>query len=193
MKIRNLVLGLMLLGAMTAQAKAQEIRLGLEAGANLANWQGIDVDSSPTALTSRIGFIGGAFFQVNLGPVFAIELEALYTQKGSEAEGGLGTFDLAYVDVPLLLKYYFPTPEFKPNVFVGGSAGFNTVAQVVSSGGGTTQIEDMATEFSVIAGVGVDINKFSVNLRYQLGVTDINETSQIQNGTFSLMVGYSFI
>lgn len=206
MKVKNVLYGLLFLGALFLagfQASfAQDIpavRFGIEAGGSLS-----DIKYDPTKISLNkddfhAGFIGGAFLQLNLSPSFALEPELLYVSEGAHDVNFTAEFD--YLEIPVLLKYYLPSVGVKPNIFVGGSVGFNLSAQNNPDGGGTpfkwNSTDVSSTEESLIVGLGVDIDKFSVSGRYQMGLSNVTTaaygTNSFQNEHFDLMVGYSFI
>jgi hypothetical protein len=191
-----------LLGAalsfLSSGAFAQDFHLGLQAGANVSSLTGEDVATyvSGGSLTHKIGAVGGVILQLGLSEMFAISLEPLYTQKGIlTSSGGDTTFDLAYVSVPLMLKYYIPLGPVKPYVQAGGAVSFNTLANAINDGGTTALTDIEPTEVGVIAGAGLEIDKFLINIRYEIGLTNVSTDPAvlIQNGTLSVMVGYFLI
>ncbi len=198
MELKKLFLGLLLASVTFGQVSAQTFRFGLEAGGGISNFSGADAKNLSGSLSSRIGLVGGLFLQLNFGDSFAIQPEVLYAQKGSQTTSGSNnsTFDLSYVEIPVLLKLYLPTPGIKPNIFAGGAVGFNTAANLVASGTPSAIANISSSDVGVIGGVGVDIDKFSISGRYELGLTKVSTSttgSDIQNGTISVMLGYSFM
>jgi hypothetical protein len=49
------------------------------------------------------------------------------------------------------------------------------------------------TDVGLILGAQVFVSKFLVSGRYEVGLTDVSTTQQIQTGTFTFLVGLSFI
>ena len=197
MRLKALLFGFVLAALAFGQASAQKFNLGVEAGANFANFIGSSVSAS--SLTgSRLGLVGGGFLELNFGTSFAIRPELLYAQKGGKDTSN-NTLQLDYIEVPVLVKLSLGTPGINPGILVGPSFSFNTVAQVVNSGGGSTAINSVNTsDIGVIIGAEVDIEKFFVTGRYELGLTNVQNavngvSSNVQNGLITLMVGYSFI
>lgn len=195
MKLRLLVLGMILLGLAARSEAGSPVHFGTEGGLTLSSLSGVDVSNIGDSLSSHIGFAAGLFFQVDVSKTFAIEAEALYSQKGSDAlqTGTSVTFDLSYVEVPVLLKFYLPMEVVKPYAFVGGAMNFNVLAQQVTSGTPTDISNIKSTDVGVIGGVGVDIDKWFINARYELGLNDISDTTKVQNGTLMVMTGVSFM
>lgn len=83
----------LLLLATTVIANAQlgddrdKLHFGVKAGINMANAYGSSgPDFSPK---NRTGFVGGGFISVPIGKYFGIQPEALFSQKGTNAQGVL--------------------------------------------------------------------------------------------------------
>src|SRR5690349_10362918 len=112
MKLKTLVLGLALLAA--GQASAQNFHLGVEGGANFNNFIGSDV-SANSLTDSRLGFVGGAYLTLQFGNSFAIQPEILYAQKGGKNTSN-DTYQLDYLEVPVLLKLSLGTPLINPGI-----------------------------------------------------------------------------
>ncbi|HVZ81046.1 MAG TPA: porin family protein [bacterium] len=206
MRMTKWMQGILFLGGLFLAAsgpiQAQDIpslRFGLEVGGSLS-----DLRYDPSKVNVNFndlhpGVIGGAFLQVNLSSSFALQPELLYVQEGTH--DGTFTAEFDYLEVPLLLKYYFPGIAVKPNLFVGGSVGFNLLAQNNPDDGGApskwASNYVSGTEESLIVGAGIDFDKFSVSGRYQMGLSPVTtadyDPNSFQNESFSLMVGYSFI
>jgi hypothetical protein len=187
------MMGLILAGGLAAQASAQSFRLGLQGGANVANFNGA---SNTSNLGSRLGVVGGFFLQLNFGESFAIQPEVLYAQKGAtQAVYGATTIDLSYLEFPVLIKFYLPTPGVKPHIFTGGAVSFNTTAQMVSGGTSTALNYVSSSDVGIIGGVGVDIDKLSLSGRYEfgLGAAVPNNTPPLSNSTITFLAGYSFL
>lgn len=195
MKLKNLFLGLGLLALATGTAFAQTFNLGIEAGANFSNFIGGDVSSSGVT-NSRLGLVGGGFLNLNFGNSFAIHPEVLYEQKGGKDTAN-NTYQLDYVEVPILLKFSLGSPVINPGILVGPTFSWNTVAQVATTGGNTSQITDAnGSDIGLMGGIEVDIDKFLVTGRYEVGLNDVTKSSSgnnIQNGTLTFLVGYSFM
>jgi hypothetical protein len=44
-----------------------------------------------------------------------------------------------------------------------------------------------------MGGIEIDFDKFLVSGRYELGLQNIQQNVNVQNGTFTALVGYSFM
>jgi len=180
MKTFLLGLGLFLGMVLTCGTPVQGAALGLEAGANFSNISGSD---SGNFIDSRIGFAGGGFLNLGLTPGIAFQPEVLYTQKG----GARGTtiYEVDYIEVPLLLEFSLGTPEVNPGILLGPSFSANVVQTLLDNVN--------SSEVGIIGGTQVEIKNLFISGRYELGLTNITSNRNIQNGTFTFLVGISFI
>jgi hypothetical protein len=81
------------------------------------------------------------------------------------------------------------TPMFNPSILLGPSFSWNMLAQAHG-----TDINGInKSDVGLIGGVEIDIDKFLVSGRYELGLDNVQNNTNIQNGTITLLVGYSFL
>ena len=188
MRLKHLALGLVLTVLAAVPVSAQTFDFGLEAGANFSNFLGNDA-SSPGALNGyKLGFVGGAFLSLNIGNVIAIRPEILYEQKGVQYTGTSSTTELDYVEVPILLKLSLGLPLVNPAIILGPSFAWNTVAQ----SGGNDLSGVNTSDVGLVGGLEFDISKFFISGRYELGLDNVTTGKNIQNGTITVLMGYSF-
>lgn len=182
MKKRTWMVGCLLLfliasSVATADESVPGFRLGVEGGINLANLNGANVND---VFASRLGFVGGGFLNLPLGPVLAFQPEVLYEQKGGKFNGS--PYQLDYVEVPLLLDISLLGPI---GILVGPAFDANVASQGVASVN--------STDVGAIMGVQVIFGNLLASGRYEVGFDDISSNQKIQNGTFSFLLGLSFI
>ncbi|HET9869776.1 MAG TPA: porin family protein, partial [bacterium] len=171
------------------RASAQTFDLGVEAGANFSSFIGQDVSSVGGLNASRMGFVGGGFLALNFGPNFALRPEVLFEQKGAAVSGTSTSTELDYIEVPVLLKFGLGTPVINPNILLGPSFAWSTVSK--DSNGDFSNIN--SSDVGLVGGVEIDVDKFLVSGRYELGLDNVQKNVNVQNGTFTLLVGYSFL
>ena len=108
----------LLSAAAVSSAQAQEVRIGLRAGANYSNLAG-NINNQDT-YNNKFGFLGGVIVNVPVTSdgFFSVQPEVLYSQKGFENKpteysvlgipGTMqkreGSVNYNYLDVPVLLK-----------------------------------------------------------------------------------------
>jgi len=180
------------------------LQAGVKGGLNIANQTS---DNSDMELAdSRSGMALGAWVRVPATPMVSIQPEALFSMKGDREEdaGVTGTVKIDYLEVPVLAKLSLAKASpAKPSLFVGPSMGFNLSAKSEVDGAGApmdgeTDIKDYtkSVDFGVVFGGGLEYNNFGLDLRYTLGLSNINDTgsdAEVKNNVISIMGSYGFL
>ena len=176
----------------TQKTQAQVLpQFGIKGGLNYSTFNNVDgVEYKP-------GLLVGAFVDFNIPATpMSIQPEILYSQYGANIEDSDASFNVNYLQVPVLIKFGFPTPGVKPNVYFGPYMGFNIKSEIKNDDASLNlddQTED--TDFGVIVGAGVDVSKFRVGLRYTAGLTAAakeNFSEDAKNGGIALTLGIAF-
>lgn len=146
-------------------AFSQEIDLGIKGGVNFSNI------SDVKDLSSKTGFQAGVFAGIKFTDKVGIQADVLYSQQGAEFE--YGKFDLNYINIPVVLKYYV----FQGlNIQVGPQFGFILDDDIYVDAFGVHSLEQNAekSDVSGIVGAGYDF-PFGIRLdaRYNIGFTDV--------------------
>jgi opacity protein-like surface antigen len=173
-----------------------------------------NVTSVELETKARTGFTAGGFVVVDFVGPFAIQPEFRYIQRGYridfELSNGIqtatveGTLKFDYIDIPVLARYDIPAPGFTPHLLAGPTLGFNVNSEFEADGPAGTNTEDLSdgtssTDFGLEFGAGVGFglggSTLSVDLRYGIGLSDINEESgdiSLQNRAFMITAGFAF-
>lgn len=167
-------------------AFSQSLDLGVKAGANFASI------SDVTGLKNKTGFQAGIFAGIGFTEKVGIQADLLYSQQGGEFKGG--DFDLTYVNLPIVLKYYLIQGL---NLQAGPQFGFIVDDKITRVLGNVSEkIKTKDFDLSGVVGAGYDF-PFGVRLdaRYNFGLTDVTseEGFKGKNNVFSLALGYSFL
>ena len=194
--LSRLGLAVALLGlAVPASAQAS---FGVKAGLNTAFFSGDDANNSDP----RLGFVGGLTSRFAVNPAVALQLEALYSQKGEtyENEAGLDEVTrLDYLEIPASVRFGVPlSPLLDAGVSVGGYVGVPLSGTIEVDGVRATDPE-LNTDYGALIGVDVGSGPFYLEGRYSLGLanaidvdpvlgTDIDKKNQVVSFTF----GYRF-
>lgn len=112
--VRSAVALTMAAGALPAQA-AHRTSFGVLLGGAAAKLANVDVESADlfnglSTIKNRYGFQAGVYMNRSLGTVWSVQPEVHYVQKGTRLDVGgsspVGSLaiDLAYVEVPLLVR-----------------------------------------------------------------------------------------
>jgi len=187
------------------QADAQLFRFGIKGGVNISNIKNMTTLAAFEDTQSYTGYHGGIF----LGAKFAIvsvQADVLYSVQGVSLLETGSTADFVdlentYINVPLMAKIHF-IPLM--NIQAGLQYSFLTKSVLDGSADypidGTTPI-NIKDQFSggdaaILIGLGFDISKLVIDLRYNVGVSDNNSalptTDQLKSGTFQASVGFRF-
>lgn len=185
---------------------AQEVRLGVKGGINFSSFSGDGFDAFGDT-KGRTSFQLGGFAEIPVTDKFWIQPEVLYSGQGYDIEsvsGGDDTeFQLDYINVPVMAKYYIFKGLYAE---VGPQIGFNVKSEIDNDpddvGSGDFDINDDSfntVDFSVGFGTGYRFNNgFGVGARYNVGFSDVfnNEdrifNSDAKNALLAITASYSF-
>ncbi|HEX8270287.1 MAG TPA: porin family protein [Flavobacterium sp.] len=163
---------------------AQFVRFGVKAGPNFANVDGGEIDYK-----SRTNFHAGFVVELRPSDKVAIQPEFLYSSQGAEVEEA-DDFNLDYVSVPVMAKYYIIGDVLSLEVGPQFSFLVNE-AESVDEAGDT--IENDRFDFAVAGGIGLNITKkYFAQARYIVGLTDISREAETTNRVAQLSIGYRF-
>jgi len=172
--IATLVAAALWVTASTAAAETQAYRLGLKGGVNQSKLRGDQVadylSEDRLSLSGAVdhyatGGMFGGFIRRYFSESFALQLEALFVQKGGNGpafgeidvdypgnvvrQGGFNgevTLDLDYVEFPLMAVFDFESDERVDLIFEGGVAvAFNTKASLGLNGVASVELPDLST------------------------------------------------
>lgn len=160
---------------------------------------------------SRIGFMLGAALEIGLNEKFAVQPELLFVQKGFQfsGDGWEDKYTINYLEVPVLFKAKFG--KFYANAgpsFAFGLGGKNKWEDGPDSGdldikfgddpGNSEDIYfDNSFDLGIQLGVGYQVGPVVVDLRYGMGMSDINDEPDgfsgdwaFKNRSWQLTVGF---
>ena len=141
----------------------------------------------------KSGFQFGIF--VRLGKKVYLQPEMYYTTTGGVFESNLSdsnwkqNIKLGSLDVPILIGISFINSELlNVRILAGPVASFLVNKNIEESGGITGPIEDAdikKVNWYIQAGAGIDIWKFTLDIRYQIGLNKIIDDISYQNQTIN--------
>ncbi|UYZ58796.1 porin family protein [Hymenobacter latericus] len=213
-----LLLTLLGLGAASA-AQAQDIRLGLKAGANYSNLAGDLTDEN--RYDSKVGPHAGLMVNIGLTDdnFLSVQPELLFSQKGfkyadnsyTDVFGNrikeTGKVNYNYLDVPILLKinadgiFFEAGPQVGYLLSVSNNVRREVNGNVTNNSSNYDNLDNVQrTELGYAAGVGYESDMgLLIGLRYNGGLSKYgkkdaaqNEFSNARNSTFMLSLGYFF-
>jgi hypothetical protein len=196
---------LVLAAAAPEAASGGVVGKGLKFGLNSADMTG---DGAVPGLTSRTGFVAGAFLTLGLSSCISVQPEILYTQKGAEFDSGAHPYEyqFSYVEIPLLWKLTIANrgTAFRPNVYAGPFVGFKTGAKLetyLDPGQEESVAENLTSARNIDAGytvgVGADLilgpGRALVDIRYGRSlVSAVTTGADATHSVISACLGYSF-
>lgn len=149
-----------------------------------------------------LGFVAG--FAVNYYTPLFFETGLFYTEKGGKQKSSVGkfTYNLNYLEMPLLLKYkYYTDYHFSIQPYVGGyiACGVGGKIKDFQDREAYPSFSDKPYSFQrfdggLKFGVGAQYDNFYVELGYDLGLSNISHDSfdTSHNGALKLNVGFDF-
>ena len=166
---------------------AQNNQIGFIGGVNIANLEEEDSDFS-----SLTGFGFGAVLDFPLGDKFSLCLQPMYLQKGASQEEDDVTVEMkmAYIEIPILFKFYLGSGDTKPYLMAGPTLGINMSADMEMSGGGMSVEIDVSNvtetlDYGLAFGGGVSFpvgtnSLLFIEAKYCLGLADISKEGEIE-------------
>jgi len=149
----------------------------------------------------------GAFARYDMNHWLSLQPEIYFSTKGGTFNvPGTGklTFQLNYIEVPVILKVRFMTgnPKQSFGVFAGSyfAVKLNSRLHVQESGSGNPEWSaDLYAEddYGLVFGANLDMDLkpgiLVLDFRFSLGMKEIDDIgSDVKNSCFSIMLGYGF-
>ncbi len=174
-----------------------DVRFGIRGGLSIysieteASFGGFGNASETSG--SKVGFAAGVFAEIPLTNIFSFQPELLFVQKGGSDSGDFVEDDdffddngdgdsvsltFNYLDIPLLARANIPLErDFSPYVVAGPSIGYLLSAS--ASSGDDDDIDEFykSFNFGFVLGAGMEFGNLSVDLRYDIGLTNIFDDS----------------
>ena len=162
------------------------MQLGVKVGLNLANVS-VDPDPEGFSFDAVTKFGVGGIMLYPLSEVLDLQVEAMYLLKGSKAEFDFfGTvseleLNLAYLSVPVMGRYNLGSGDTSPYIVVGPEFGFLLSAKFKFGDEPEGDVKDSykSLDLGLNIGAGVSMNMGAnsvfVEVRYSLGLSDIND------------------
>jgi len=195
---KYVVAALIMLVASIASNAQQQSAFGIKGGLNLTNLKVSDPDAS---YDSRTGFHAGIFVREKFSKV-AIQPEVMIsTMSTNVSSTALGDFQdkFTYLTIPFMVKFYLVDGL---NIHAGPQFGFLLDGDRTYSGPFGDGSEDIKDHYenidvSISLGGGWDFPfGMNVDVRYNIGVKDINEASsgeEAKSRVFQVSVGWNFL
>ena len=202
--------------SLAAHPVSAQVSIGGRIGASISDLS-VDTRDVPPDLDSKTGLVVEAFADIPLSPGLSFQPGIQYAQKGASAtdtsEGQEFTLELSfdYVEVPLLLRYAFPTTgALGVSLYGGPSLAFEASCEVTLQGTSVTltigcdeggqqgvEVNTKSFDLGVLFGGGISVpagpGRLTVDVSYDMGLTNISSDAQddesVKNRAFYITAG----
>ncbi len=202
--------------------------LRIKGGLNLSNQFERDDEEIYHGSLIKPGFHLGITTEFQFSEIFSFETGLLISTKGYRYDyqsfygdirdltyfKSIGSVNLVYLDIPLMVKFYF-NPK-APQKLYGILGSYISVGIGGTDKGKDTDLDDGSIEkfsnnitfgyndeawynlfdFGLIAGIGADFNRYQIGLAYNFGLISIDDYFDdgyvIKNRVLQLSVAYKF-
>jgi len=186
MKLKPFLFAVILV-AFSAGAKAQSLKIGIKAGADINK---IDGESFKQAFS--YGYQVGAFAQINVNNKWGVQPEVILSQVNVDTSSNFSDVykvngfpsHLKYLKIPILLNYN--ANEFV-SLQVGPQFGVLLDKNKTAVQNGNSAFK--GGDFSMVGGLQLNISKIRVYGRYALGMTNLNDITTQKWKSQSFQVG----
>jgi hypothetical protein len=180
---------------------SQNLKYGVKAGIDFANWGGEDIkDSNPDV---NPGFHVGVFFDAPLQDALFLETGLYLATKGVRISDSFNGFEEKfratsyYIDLPLLAKYVFPA---NVSIFAGPQVSYLLDTKSTWEFDGESETEwgtegSSRFDIAIVGGIGYQfLNGLSISANYDFGLNSLDDEydSKVFNRVIKLSLGYSF-
>ena len=180
-----------------AQTEPGTFTLMPKVGLNMANLSG-DVDNNKM----KAGAVAGVEAEYRVSNLIGVSAGVLYSMQGSQRDKLPDGMDYAksvndYINIPILANFYV----WKGLALKAGiQPGFLVSAKDKYKAGDEKESEDTkdgyeSFDFSIPVGASYEWNSFVLDLRYNIGVTNVWKESgdeSARNGVLAITLGYKF-
>jgi ribosomal protein S18 len=185
---------------------AKGLKFGLKIGLNAADHYGENIREVESLLDekvkSKLAYCAGGYVTFEINTRVNMQLEILYSKKGSKiVEERIVTY-LDYLEIPVLIKFLLTSRgRIKPNLFAGPAFSVSLDGKTKEDSAVREWENLKGTDFGLIIGGGLGFapeflgrGEFNIDLRYNLGLITISnlENEDVKNRVISISVGYSF-
>ncbi|AZA78688.1 PorT family protein [Chryseobacterium sp. G0186] len=178
----------------SVEIKAQQtpaFHIGVKGGANFTK---TSTESSSLEGKYGFGYQAGVMTRMDIGSLY-VQGEALFNKRKTSydiKDGGSAKLTWNTIDIPVVVGYKFiKTEDFNVRAFAGGVYSYafnNNVSTSRALQEGFREFDK--SNIGITGGIGVDYKNFSVDLRYETGLSNISKEFKSKPHSFSLGIGY---
>jgi Outer membrane protein beta-barrel domain len=189
---------ILMTGTVNAQHSKQKVNIGIKGGLNIFTIH----NSDGQEYDPKAGFHAGLIAHIHLSRQLALQPEIVYSSEGAKytidglSESNHYTINLGYINMPVMLQYMFDNGfRFQAGPQIGVLVHAKSKSETNNT---SSDVKDNYKTFAFSLGAGVGYvhppTGFGIDARFNLGLSDINENSNIEstNRGFQLGVFYLF-
>jgi opacity protein-like surface antigen len=176
-------------------SEVSKFRIGIELGLDSSTVVCDSCDS--IGMAPRIGLATGATAEYLFSDHLALEVEAMYLQKGVNIKPGSTTtakINYETIDFPVSLKGRFGNQKVKGTVFAGPQFGLAVTKSLTVIGSGTSSLSARGFDFGIHVGGGVEFQvtetmNIFLNGRFNFGLVDLDIQKYLPAGDSAHSLG----
>ncbi|WPO90986.1 porin family protein [Chryseobacterium sp. HR92] len=177
-------------GIETKAQQAPAFHIGVKGGANFTK------TSTESSLEGKygLGYQAGVMTRVDLGKLY-VQGEALFNKRKTSytsQDGNSSKLSWNAIDIPVVVGYkLIKADDFNVRLFAGGVYSYAFNNKVSTSQAFQEGFKNFdKSNIGITGGVGVDYKNFTVDLRYETGLSSISKDFKSKPHSFSLGIGY---
>ncbi|MGK7397059.1 MAG: porin family protein [Candidatus Cyclobacteriaceae bacterium M3_2C_046] len=161
---------------------AQTPRFGVKGGLNLSNLAG-DLDGTQF----KASFQGGLMLNLQITDQYALQPELIYSRQGANLEDSDFRYNIQYLNIPVVGKFFL-SEGF--NLQVAPQVGI-LLDSKLTDGDTEYDISDntKSLELAVGLGAGYQMNNLTLDVRYNMGLTNSFDAFEIDTILGTLVLG----
>lgn len=148
----------------------------------------------------KAGFVGGVELEYHASPMLGISGGLLYSMQGAksdeEIQGENVKINLDYINIPILANVYVAKGL---SLKAGIQPAFNVSNKVKYAGVSVdydkyapSEAKIKSFDFAIPVGASYEYEGFTLDARYNIGLTKITDFDSSKNSVFQLTLGYKF-
>lgn len=176
---------------MAGQASAQHVNIGIKGGLNLYNINNDNNSTNDPIVGYNLGLLG----HIHLVQQLALQPEIVFSTQGAKNTlANVDTrFNLAYVNIPILLQYMFDNgfriqagPQF--GILTSAKSKINKNSSDIKS-----DMEKVAVGLSAGMSYVNPSTGFGVDARYNYGLSNINKSDVVKSTNRGIQLGLFYL
>ncbi|REC43466.1 porin family protein [Chryseobacterium pennipullorum] len=178
----------------TVEMQAQQtpaFHIGVKGGTSFTK---TSTESSSLEGKYGFGYQAGVMTRVDLGRLY-VQGEALFNKRKTSYEikdGNSAKLTWNAIDIPVVLGYkVVKADDFNVRLFAGGVYSYAFNNKISTSDAVLNGFKKFdKSNIGITGGVGVDYKNFTVDLRYETGLSNISKEFKSKPHSFTLGIGY---